>query len=104
MVARCKSPASAMRETKRAWRSGGGGSAGGSSKVSSMLNVRVPATISIRPKHLLRVAGIFPILPADEAALPPAFAPTPAFDGIRRSRPRPAAGQFEKRTKIEHDR
>src|ERR1017187_319894 len=55
---------------------------------------------SIMPKHLLRVAGISPIRPADEAALHPAFAPTPAFDGIRRSKPRPAAARFEKRTKI----
>src|SRR5260370_26491413 len=45
MVATCMSAASAIRIIKRAWRVGGGVSAGGSRRVSSMLKVRVLATI-----------------------------------------------------------
>src|SRR5437762_10637984 len=45
MVTMCSSAASAIRITNRAWRVGGGGSAGGSSSVSSRLNVRASAVI-----------------------------------------------------------
>src|SRR5215472_5630646 len=49
MVTTCNSAASAIRITSRACRVGGGGSAGGSSSVSSKLKVRAPVVI----EHIL---------------------------------------------------
>src|SRR5882724_10296375 len=45
IVATCSSAAKAIRITSNAWRVGGGGSAGGSSRVCSRLRLRAPAVI-----------------------------------------------------------
>src|SRR6266536_5142990 len=49
IVATCSSPANAIRITNKTRRMGGGGSAGGSSRVSSRLRLRAPAVIEEVP-------------------------------------------------------
>src|SRR5260370_20274867 len=53
----CKSAAKAIRIIKRSWRIGGGPRAGGSRNVSSIRNVRVPATMSLG-RRLRRVGKV----------------------------------------------
>src|ERR1700736_4217521 len=92
MVARCNNAASASRQTRRAWRVGGGVNADGSSKVSSMLKVRVPATIVelfltpfVSWSSNSAFCDIFPNQLAVAVILPLAFQSAPASGGIPRS-------------------
>src|ERR1700736_1369826 len=92
MVARCNNAASASRQTRRAWRVGGGVNADGSSKVSSMLKVRGPATIVefLRPfvswSSDSAFCDTFPNQLAVAVILPLAFQSAPASGGIPRSK------------------
>src|SRR5215813_7139057 len=96
MVATCRRAAKAIRITNKAWRNGGGGSAGGSSRVSSRLRLRVPAVIECLSCQKLERAirsvirrnhrcDICPSAPATEAVF------------LRASRSVPASGDIGRR-------